>query len=359
LRPDGHVVLQAASGAEGLSILEAEEVAVIVSDHMMPGMSGTEFLGKSVEIRPEAVRIMLTASLEQGVVREAINVGRVTRFLNKPWEPDILRSDVREGVRRFELEREVEALNELTRRQRDELRGLNADLEQRVRERTAALHVANQGVLDALVLGLDSREQAEAGHCRRVALQCLYLALAVGFPIDRLEDLYRGALLHDIGKLGTPDAVMMKAGKLDERERAVIEKHVIAGGEIMRQVVQLESAAAIPLYHHERWDGAGYCAGLAGEAIPLEARIFSLVDVYDALLSKRPGARAMTHEQACFIIAKGTGSFFDPAIAKVFLELPGRHWADLAELSLEPRPFHELVEICFEIKARGAAELTS
>ena len=257
---------------------------------------------------------------------------------------------VREGVRRFEMEREIHRLHDLTRRQRDELEVWNRELEAKVRERTAALHNAYEETLDALVLALDSREHATAGHSRRVAIYCLYLALEVGVPEDKLEALHRGALLHDIGKIGVPDAVLLKPGRLDSAERKIIEQHVVIGGRLLERIGYLEEAMPIPRHHHERFDGCGYGEGLAGEAIPIEARVFAVVDVYDALRSERPYKNALSHEQACGIITADSGTHFDPEIATTFLSVPQQAWEALASDSQTAASFSEVLKACRHVK---------
>ena len=134
------------------------------------------------------------------------------------------------------MEREIRRLHELTKQQRDELETWNRSLERIVRERTEALQNAYEETLDVLVLALDSREHAAAGHSRRVAIYCLYLALEVGVSTDKLEALHGGALLHDIGKIGVPDAVLLKPGKLDAQERKNIEQHVVIGSRVFGRI---------------------------------------------------------------------------------------------------------------------------
>lgn len=326
LRTEGYEIDVAASGREALEIVSVKDVAVILCDHNMAGMTGPEVLAESAKLRPDAVRITLTASAELRTAQASINTGRVSHFLTKPWDDAHLRAVVREAVHRFQIEREVRRLHELTEQQRDELQRWNEELEQQVQERTQQVRAAYEETLDALVLALDSREQATGGHSRRVAVYCLYLTLEVGVPHDQIEDLYRGAVLHDIGKIGVPDAVLLKPGKLNSQERAQMEQHVVIGGELLERVSYLKAALPIPRYHHERYDGTGYCKGLAGEGIPIQARIFAVVDVYDALRSRRPYKEPMSHEQACEIIAAESGRHFDPSIARAFLGVSAHTW---------------------------------
>ena len=147
------------------------------------------------------------------------------------------------------------------------------------------------------------------------------LAQAMNVAEDRLIHIRRGALLHDIGKMGVPDAVLMKPGPLSAQEMSIMRKHVDYARDILWPIPYLRPALDIPCYHHERWDGSGYPNGLRGEEIPLAARIFAVVDVWDALLSHRPYRPAWPAHQVIDLIRAGAGSAFDPRVVQVFLDL--------------------------------------
>ncbi|MCG3128504.1 MAG: hypothetical protein CHACPFDD_03393 [Phycisphaerae bacterium] len=227
-----------------------------------------------------------------------------------------------------------------------ELDELNRALEGKVRQRTAELRAAYDDTLDALVLALDAREHATAGHSRRVAVYCVELALRCGLSDGALENIYRGALLHDIGKIGVPDAVLLKPGRLDDAERRVIEQHVVIGARLLERVGYLQSATTIPRFHHERYDGGGYVAGLAGEAIPPEARAFAIIDVYDALRSQRPYKPALGHDDARKVIRGGAGREFDPRMCAAFADVSEQRWAALAGVAGRTDRFDEVLAAC-------------
>ncbi|MCH8343995.1 MAG: response regulator [Planctomycetes bacterium] len=351
LTGQGCEILLAGSGPEALDILAQTEVAVIICDQRLPGMSGPQILAESIKLRPDAIRIALTQHADLKIAQRSINEGRVSHFLLKPWDNQHLRTVVREGVRRYELQQEIRRLHEVTSRQRDDLQQWSRLLERKVLERTEALHTAHEEMLDALVLALDSREHRTGGHSRRVAVYCLYLALEVGLAPEKLEDLYRGALLHDIGKIGVPDTVLLKPGSLSEKERTIIEQHVVIGHRVLQGIGYLKHALAIPRYHHERFDGTGYVERFAGTAIPLEARIFAVVDVYDALRSHRPYKDAMPHDQAFAIIADEAGTHFDPAIASTFLRIAKETWDSLARSAAKVNRFDRALAACGRIRA--------
>ena len=226
------------------------------------------------------------------------------------------------------------------------------ELEQQVMERTEALYIGHEETLNALVLALDAREQSSAGHSRRVAVYCLYLAIHAEALPDELQDIYRGALLHDMGKIGVPDAILLKTGELTTEERQAIQQHVLIGGQMLDAIDYLRPAMSIPRYHHERYDGTGYSEGLAGDAIPLPARLFAVVDVYDALRSERSYKKALNHDQACEVIAAESGKHFDPDIAKTFLQIPGSKWDDLAQIAQEETRFTQMMVQCQKLLSK-------
>jgi putative nucleotidyltransferase with HDIG domain len=167
---------------------------------------------------------------------------------------------------------------------------------------------------------LDLRDKETEGHSQRVTRMTVRLAQALGVPEADIVQMRRGALLHDIGKLGIPDAILQKPGPLDENEWVVMRKHPVYAYEMLAPIPFLHTALDIPYYHHEKWDGSGYPLGLAGEDIPLAARIFAVVDVWDALTNDRPYRTAWTPERALNHIQSLVGTHFDPQVVAVFVE---------------------------------------
>jgi len=229
LRSCGAELIFADCGEAGLDILRNEHVGVIICDQRMPGMGGSETLTRSREISPDAIRITLTGQTDLTSALRAVNDGKVSSFLLKPWDDEHLRKVVTDSIAQYEQRLEAERMNEITRTKCDDLKLWTNELETIVAERTDALREAYDETLSALVMALDAREHATAGHSRRVAVLCNYLAITVGVDHEDLEDIYRGALLHDIGKVGIPDAILLKTGALDKQERAMIETHVTIG----------------------------------------------------------------------------------------------------------------------------------
>jgi len=193
----------------------------------------------------------------------------------------------------------------------------------RAEEASDAMASSIDETLEAWARVLELRDQETEGHSRRVSALSLQLAKSLGVPESEYPMIRRGALLHDIGKMGVPDAVLLKPGALSLEERAIMAQHPGLAQEILSRIAFLGNAVDIPYCHHERWDGSGYPRGLKAQDIPLSARIFAIVDVWDALRSDRPYRQAMSEEQASAIIAEGSGSHFDPRVAKHFFQIIG------------------------------------
>jgi putative nucleotidyltransferase with HDIG domain len=195
-------------------------------------------------------------------------------------------------------------------------------------EMVASINKSKQDLIEAYdktiegwAMALDLRDRETEDHSQRVANLSVRLAERMGVEGERLENLRRGALLHDIGKIGVPDSILLKAGKLTPEEREIMERHPVHGKAFMEQIGFLKPAMEIPYSHHEKWDGSGYPQGLKGEQIPLAARIFAIVDVWDAITTDRPYRKAMSLNEALTVIEEGRGTHFDPLVADAFLDL--------------------------------------
>ena len=203
----------------------------------------------------------------------------------------------------------------------------NTTLFENLRETNKELVQAYDATIEGWSRAMDLRDRETEGHTQRVTKMTLALARSMGINESRLLHLRRGALLHDIGKLGVPDHILFKPGALTHEEREIIEKHVDFAYEMLAPIPYLKPALNIPYFHHEKWDGTGYPLGLKGEQIPLEARIFALIDVWDALLSDRPYRQAWTREKTIEYIRSEAGSHFDPRVVGCFLEMiNGTDW---------------------------------
>jgi putative nucleotidyltransferase with HDIG domain len=296
-------VLTAASGQEALQLLEQHDVALLITDQRMPGMTGIELLKRTSEFRPHMVRIILTGYTDIGALVEAINCGQVYKYVTKPWNNDQLRLTVARAIEHYE-----------TTRSRHELELANKRLSARLRQMTRAVV---RSVTDAL----EAKDEHVYGHARRVSGYSVAAGRRLRLDKAQLEQLALAALLHDIGKIGTPDTVLLKPTPLDEEERALLQAHSERGARMLARVPEMEDVASAVRHHHEHWDGTGHPAGLAGEQIPLASRIICVADAYDAMTSPRPFRDAFDHETAVARIREGAGTHFDPEVVRAFCEL--------------------------------------
>jgi putative nucleotidyltransferase with HDIG domain/PAS domain S-box-containing protein len=221
---------------------------------------------------------------------------------------------------RIYISHDITALKDLEQ----ELRELNVDLEKRVRARTHELADAYDVTLEGWAKALELRDKETEGHSRRVTETTLAVARTMGLEEDDLIQIRRGALLHDIGKMGIPDQILRKAGELTNEERSIVLKHPEIAYDLLKGIPFLEQALEIPYCHHEKWDGTGYPRGLKERSIPLSARIFAIVDVWDALTSDRPYRAACTREDAIQYLVGQAGKHFDPRVVNIFLYLVER-----------------------------------
>jgi HD-GYP domain-containing protein (c-di-GMP phosphodiesterase class II) len=218
-----------------------------------------------------------------------------------------------------------------------------ADLFQKVRAYADEVELSYDSTLKALTAALDAKDDVTEGHCERVSRLTSALARDMGIDARALVDIERGALLHDVGKIGVPDAVLKKPDALNAMEWEAIRKHPLLAGVMISKVGFLEGATPILMYHHERFDGTGYPFGLSGDNIPLEARIFSVVDAYDAITSDRPYRAARQHETAMSEIAAHSGTQFDPNVVRSFQKLMAAqpHLRAQVGVAVSRRPRHD------------------
>lgn len=202
----------------------------------------------------------------------------------------------------------------------DYTESLQAYIEQ-VRQKNSELEQTHEGLIKAWAHALELRDLETAGHSQRVTAMMVALAPRFGFKVDRLRWLRYGSLLHDIGKIGIPDAILLKPGPLTDEEYAIIKRHPELTLQFLGGTPYLWDALAIPLHHHERWDGAGYPDGLAGQNIPLEARLFAVIDACDAMGSNRPYRKAMRVESIYAELKRFSGTQFDPAVVEAVIEM--------------------------------------
>ena len=323
LREEGYHPTLVDGAEAGLAAARKEDFPLVISDMKMPGKGGDWLLEQLRESRPDTAVIMLTAYGDTEAAVECLRKGATDYLLKPPKVTDLIRS-----IERALARRRLELARQRYRR----------SLEKRVRDRTAELQQALRDLeatygttLWALVAALDAREHEVSNHSQRVVRYTLAIARRMGLPEADLPDIGRGALLHDIGKIGIPDGILLKPGKLTDEEWQVMRRHPQIGFEILKAIPFLGSPADIVLSHQERFDGKGYPRALAGEAIPLGARIFSIADCYDAMTSDRPYRKKTTIDAARAEVARCAGTQFDPRAAEAFLAVGAPELEDLAK----------------------------
>ncbi len=283
-----------------------EQIAVVLADIYLPDEDGLELLAWVRANAPvDTGVIMGTADTDRQLAVRALHEGAWS-YLIKPFTADEVVIHVAEA---FERRRRVQSSLDFQRH-----------LELEVERRTRAIRQREEEIAWRLLWASDSRDSDTAAHVRRIGLLSRALACEVGWPPAQAEDLKLAAAMHDIGKIGVPDAILLKPGPLTAPERRVMQRHTVIGAEILRgsEVELVRMAERIALCHHERWDGRGYPQGLRGEEIPEAARIVAIVDVYDALLSPRPYRDSFAESTAIEIMSHLRGKQFDPRLYDVF-----------------------------------------
>ena len=338
LRPSGYTIHLAESGKAGLEVLEREHVDVVVSDMRMPEMDGAQFLEHVRNRWPGIVRLLLTGYADIGSTIDAINRGQIYRYISKPWDDNDLMLILRDALERRRLQSENERLQALTQAQNAELKELNSGLEQKVQERTreleqanASLKVANERQKQNFLVSIKTfsglmelRSGGVAGHARRVADQARKLAAHLGVDAKSQQDIFLAGLLHDIGKIGFSDAMLAKpVPRMNGEEMGLYRKHALAGESALMPLDELKGAAHLIRAHHERFDGQGFPDGLLGLAIPLGARILSVVNDYDGLQIGTLADKLLNRDEALAMLVRSRGKRYDPQVVDAFVELLG------------------------------------
>ncbi len=326
-------VYTASSAAEALVLLEREAIQVVVSDQRMPGVPGVKLLGQVRERFPQVVRIMLTGYTEIDVAVEAINHGQIYRMLTKPWDDGELRATVRQALDDWSMREEIRRLNGVAQAQNAELSEMNLSLERKVDERTRELHQKNLelrkaylSTVRALSEAVDAKDPYTRGHSERVGVYASRIARELGCEREFIERIYLAGLLHDIGKIGIPDAIIGKPERLTPEEYALMKRHPEIGARILEPVDFLFDIVPCVRHHHEWYDGSsrGYPDRLRATSIPYPSRIILVADTVEAMTSDRPYRRALPLERVIDEIASFSGTQFDPEAADAFIRLAER-----------------------------------
>ncbi|HLH38276.1 MAG TPA: HD domain-containing phosphohydrolase [Bryobacteraceae bacterium] len=297
LKTANYRIFEAKRPSAAMAILEREKIDLVVIDLVIPEMSGPEFSRMLKNDRKtQLIPILMTTSV-QGTENEVAGIeSGADEFLLKPLQPSIVRSRVRAMLRNKAL---IDSLEEA------------------------------ETILFALAQSVEHRDKYTGMHCERLASYSIALGRALGLPRQDQLALYRGGYLHDIGKIGIPDSILFKRGLLTDEEWQAMRLHTIRGEEICRPMKTLAPVLPIIRSHHERWDGTGYPDRLAGEEIPLLARILQVADIYDALTTARPYKPAFTHQHAVEImLEEARRGWRDPELVPLFAEICQKPYVD-------------------------------
>ena len=328
LEPKGFEVVCAHDGEEALSVVSEDLPDVILLDLVMPKMGGLEVC-KILKDNPGTRHIpimIITGMDEKATNLEAFRLG-ADDFILKPFDSIILEARIRSAITSKRLHDQLIESRSILRRH-------NESLKQSVSDHLSRLERAQQVTIFSMARLAESRDTETGEHLERMRLYAREVACEIVrhpkykdvVPAGMPAQIFRSSPLHDIGKVGIPDQILLKPGKLSEEEFDIMKTHATIGGETLR-AADIEAGGDsflamgrdIAYFHHEKWDGSGYPHGMAGEEIPLPARIVAVADVYDALTSKRPYKKAFSHEKSIEIIQEGRGSHFDPDILDAFL----------------------------------------
>jgi putative two-component system response regulator len=310
------------SGQSALGEIQQSRFDLVISDIRMPAVTGLELLEHVHEHHPTLPVIMITAVADLETAVDAMKQGAAD-YITKPFDLKKVVGSVQNA-----LQTRVRRLqdDQLQSRLQDMVQSKSYALDSALR----SLNVQRDMTLEALVRALDARESETRCHSLRVQSYALRLARQFDLTGQALEEVARGALLHDIGKIGISDAILLKPGKLTEEEWHEMKKHPSLGYEILRGIDFLDGATELVLRHHERWNGSGYPDGLQGRFIPFGARLFGIVDSYDAMTSDRPYRKALSADYAREELSRFSGVLYDPEIVEAFLDI---HQSELDEIS--------------------------
>jgi putative two-component system response regulator len=301
-----------------LAVLAEDTIDLILCDIQMPGASGLDLV-KAIQPRIPDTSVIMVSSLEGAETAiECLQQGAFGYVL-KPYQPREILVQVNGALRRRMLE--------IAFRDRE------AQLAKKVREQTVEIRDSREEIALRLIAASEHRDNETGMHVRRIGLYAAEMARLLGWDERGVETIQSAAPMHDIGKIGVPDAILQKPGALTEEEWVTMKRHTTMGATILKgsTVPFIRMGARIAIGHHEKWDGSGYPKGLRGEEITLEARITALVDVFDAASNRRHYKDPWPEDQVVALIQKGRGTHFDPVLVDLFLANLHRFRAILAE----------------------------
>lgn len=322
------------SAEEGLALIQRNEFDLVLTDIQMGGMSGLELVTQVHDQKPDTVILMISGLHNIETAITAMRVGAYD-YITKPFSILHVEAAVKRAMQHRLLilsKRHYENyLEELVQVRTNE-----------VGQTLASLDNSYRSTLRALSAALGTRDQDTHGHTERVVAYSLRLGKELGLDREQMTSLEYGALLHDIGKIGVPDAILRKPAKLTEDEWSQMRMHPHHGKQIIRGIKFLEGAARVVFEHHEKWDGSGYPQGLRGSDIDLNARIFAVADAFDAIISNRVYRKGKSYAEAFAELNRCAGNHFDPQVVEAFHRVKAEEWEELGtQASEEERGFTE------------------
>lgn len=357
-RKEGYKILTASNGLEGIELLKKNEspVSLIISDQRMPGMTGSEFLEKSKDIFPDAMRFLLTGYSDMDAIIDAVNRGEIHRYLTKPWDDNDLLLQVRQSLEQYELILENKRLLALTGKQNKELEEVNKHLDKKVQERSKEIIEKNKelsrlnkelesslyNTVRAFISLAEMHAPSLAGHGRRVGLLSQEIAKTLDIPENDITHIEIAALLHDTGKLGFPQKLLdYKENIWTKDDKDLFHKHPEEGQKIVQFINKLHDVGILIRHHHESYDGQGYPDQLSEESIPLGSRIIAITNAYDKITNLKVNSKSCINEYlkdrniskdhlsedellqqaAIHHLKKNAFVQYDPDIVKAFLNL--------------------------------------
>jgi putative nucleotidyltransferase with HDIG domain len=308
LEAEEYEVFSVAAASEATALLQRFSCDILLCDVRLPDPDGFALMRETLVTYPDMPVILMAEQATVEMARQSLLSGACD-FVPLPGNPADLPIIVERNLTRYALQKK-----------------------QALRQKMA-VQISNESILDALLTALDTRDTETQGHSERVTAYTMELTDRCGLPDEERQAVERGALLHDIGKIGIPDRILLKPGKLTPEEREEMQKHPVIGYQMCCRIEMLQAAARVVRHHHEAWDGSGYPDGLRGKQIPLGARLFALADTLDAITSDRPYRAAQPFATARAEIERCAGTQFDPDLVTTFLAIPEARWETIRSLA--------------------------
>ena len=281
------------SPLKALEILKEKNFELVISDHKMPEMDGVEFLKQVQLMKPQVMRILLTAYSDANILIDAINYAKIYRYVKKPFNPDELQLIVSSALEYYQLKYDNDKL-------------------------IADLKELFSGTIKAIMEALDAKDSYTSGRSKRITYYSIQIAKQLGMSSIDVGKVELAGMLHDIGMIGVSDEILYKIDSLSQEEYDEIKKHITYSVKILEDIKQLKDVVEIIKYHHEKYDGTGYPYGIKGEDIPIGSRIIAVGDAFDSIISNRIYRNKIGFNEALEEIKKASGTQFDPVVVKAF-----------------------------------------